>query len=137
MLYIICNFSSSLEDWHTSGRFDLFLYLPMNRMFVTTGTEFSQFQSTGRIVSILLSNISGNAPWFLINTISKTTGTFQNNGYSDIFTLGHEPPLVYDSLNSLIFRSEARKNKGQKKKKKIEAGNSKSNYKRKISLQSI
>lgn len=41
--------------------FDLFLYLPMNRMFVTIGTEFFQFQSTRRIVSILLGNISGNA----------------------------------------------------------------------------
>lgn len=106
------------EDWHTSGRLDLFLYLPVNRMFVTTGTEFSQFQSTRRIMSILLSNISGNAHWFLINTISNTTGTFQNHRYSDIFTLGHEPPLVFDSFNSLIFRSETRKKKGTKKKKK-------------------
>lgn len=106
------------EDWHTSGRLDLFLYLPVNRMFVTTGTEFSQFQSTRRIMSILLSNISVNAHWFLINTISNTTGTFQNHRYSDIFTLGHEPPLVFDSFNSLIFRSETRKKKGTKKKKK-------------------
>lgn len=43
-----------------SDRFDLFLYLPVNCMFVTKRTEFSQFQSTGRIMSILLSNISGN-----------------------------------------------------------------------------
>jgi hypothetical protein len=43
-----------------SDRFDLFLNLPMNCMFVTKGTEFSQFQSTRRIMSILLSNISGN-----------------------------------------------------------------------------
>jgi len=67
----------------------------MNGMFVTIGTEFSQFQPTRRIMSILLSNISGNACWFFINTVSNTTGTFQNNPYSDIFTFGHEPPLGF------------------------------------------
>ena len=36
-------------------------YLPVKRMFETMRAEFSQFQSTRRIVSILLSNISGNA----------------------------------------------------------------------------
>lgn len=50
-----------IEGGHASDRFDLFLYLPVNRMFVTRGTEFSQFQSTRRIMSIFLSNISGNA----------------------------------------------------------------------------
>lgn len=103
------------EDWYTSDWLDLFLYLSVNGMFITTGTEFSQFQSTRRIMSILLSNISGNARWFLIKTISNTTGTFQNHRYSDIFTLGHEPPLVFDSLNFLNFRSEMRKKKGTKK----------------------
>ena len=103
------------EDRHTSDRLNLFLYLPVNRMFITTGTEFSQLQSTRRIMSILLSNISGNARWFLIKTISNTTGTFQNHRYSDIFTLGHEPSLVFDSFNSLNFRSEMRKKKGTKK----------------------
>ena len=49
------------EDRHTSDWLNLFLYLPVNRMFITTGTEFSQLQSTRRIMSILLSNISGNA----------------------------------------------------------------------------
>lgn len=103
------------EDRHTSDWLNLFLYLPVNRMFITTGTEFSQLQSTRRIMSILLSNISGNARWFLIKTISNTTGTFQNHRYSDIFTLGHEPPLVFDSFNSLNLRSEMRKKKGTKK----------------------
>lgn len=50
-----------MEGGHTSDRFDLFLYLPVNRMFITRGTEFSQLQSTRRIMSIFLSNISGNA----------------------------------------------------------------------------
>lgn len=59
IIYVIC--SGSLEGWHTRVLFDLFLYLLMNRMLVTIGTEFSQFQSAGRIVSILFSNISGNA----------------------------------------------------------------------------
>ena len=65
MLYIICHMSFftflGLEGGHGGDRFDLFLYFTVNRMFVTKGTEFSQFQSTGRIMSILLSNISGNA----------------------------------------------------------------------------
>lgn len=88
----------------------------MNRMFATKGTEFSQFQSTRRIVSILLSNISRNTPRFLINTLFITTGTFQNNSYSDIFTLGHEPPLVFfDSLNSSILRLKAKNQKGTEK----------------------
>lgn len=119
-----------MEGGHASDRFDLFLYLPVNRMFVTRGTEFSQFQSTRRIMSIFLSNISGNAHWFLINTVSNTTGTFQNNRYSGIFTLGHEPPLDF-WLTQLfylsIFRSEAKKKKGRKK---IEVANLKSNYER-------
>lgn len=42
--------------------FDLFLYLSMNCMLVTIGAEFSQFQPTGRVASILLSNIAGNTP---------------------------------------------------------------------------
>jgi hypothetical protein len=48
-------------------------------------------------VSILLSNISVNAPinTISVNTVSDTTGTFQNNRYSDIFTLVHEPPLDF------------------------------------------
>jgi len=88
----------------------------VNRMFATKGTEFSQFQSTRCIVSILLSNISRNTPRFLINTLFITTATFQNNSYSYIFTLGHEPPLVFfDSLNSSILRFEAKKKKGTKK----------------------
>ena len=54
--------------------------------------------------------------YYYINTISNTTGTFQNNRYSDIFTLSHEPPLVFfDSLNSSILRFEAKKKKGTKK----------------------
>ncbi len=61
LLYRICRFASSLESGHANNQFDLFLYLPMNCMFVTRGTEFSQFQSTRRIMSIFLSNISGNA----------------------------------------------------------------------------
>lgn len=80
----------------------------MNRMLVTIGTKFSQFQSTRRIVSILLSNISGNAPRFLINIVSDTTVTFQNNLDSDIFTLGHKPPFFY-SLNSSIFETKKKK----------------------------
>ena len=115
MLYIICNFSSSLEDWHTSGRFDLFLYLPMNRMFVTTGTEFSQFQPIRRIASILLSNISRNALWCFINTVSDTTSTFQNNRYSDIFTLGHEPPLTFFIYSTLLFLIRNEEEAGKEK----------------------
>ena len=61
MLYIECYFYPSLEGLHTCARFDLFLYLPVNRMFVTIWTEFSQLQSIRRIVPVLLSNISGNA----------------------------------------------------------------------------
>lgn len=85
----------------------------MNRMLVTIRTEFFQFQSTRCIVSIFLSNISGNAPRFFIQTISGTTGTFQNNYDSDIFTLGHEPPL--DLLNSSVFDSNRRRRKEEKK----------------------
>ena len=48
-------------DKGAGARFDLFLYLPVNRMFVTIWTEFSQLQSIMRIVPVLLSNISGNA----------------------------------------------------------------------------
>lgn len=82
----------------------------MNRMLVTIGTKFSQFQSTRRIVSILLSNISGNAPRFLINIVSDTTVTFQNNLYSDIFTLGHKPPFfLFTQL--FYFRNEEGKKK--------------------------
>lgn len=82
----------------------------MNRMLVTIGTKFYQFQSTRRIVSILLSNISGNAPRFLINIVSDTTVTFQNNLYSDIFTLGHKPPFfLFTQL--FYFRNEEEKKK--------------------------
>ena len=88
-------------------------------MFATKGTEFSQFQSTRCIVSILLSNISGNARWFLINTISNTTGTFQNHRYSDIFTLGHEPPLDFSFTQLFLFQSETKKKKGRKKQNRI------------------
>lgn len=104
-------FKFSLEGWHTSDPFSLFLYLCVNHMFATTGTEFSQFQPTRRIVSILLSNISGNTRWFLINTLLITTGTFQNNSYSDIFTLSHEPPLVgfLIHLTLLFFDSKRRR----------------------------
>jgi len=122
----IYHFSCSFEGWHTSDQFSLFLYLPVNRMFATTGTEFSQFQSTRRIVSILLSNISGNTRWFLINTVSNTTGTFQNNPYSDIFTFGHEPPLFVFLIHlTLLFYDSKRKGT---KNKIIEVANSKSNY---------
>lgn len=107
------------HGWHMGTRFDLFLYLPMNRMFVTIGTEFSQLQSTRCIVSILLSNISGNAPWFFINTVSDTTGTFQNNCYSGIFTLGHEPPLDFWFTQLFYFRYETKKKKETKKKYKL------------------
>lgn len=62
MFYIECYFYPSLEGLHTCARFDLFLYLPMNRLFVTKWTEFSQFQSIRRVVTILFSNISGNTP---------------------------------------------------------------------------
>ena len=101
---------------------DLFLYLPMNRMFETIGTKFSQFQSTRRIVPILLSNISGNARRFLI---SDTIGTFHNNRYSDIFTLGHEPP--FDSWFTQFFYFQLETKKGVNK---IEVANSKSNSER-------
>jgi len=97
-------------------------------MLVTIGTEFSQFQSTRCIVSILLSNISGNAPRFLIATISGTTGTFQNHSHSDIFTLGHEPPFDFRFTQFFYFRSEQKK-KGRKK--KIEFANKKSTLLRK------
>lgn len=107
-------FSPSLKGSH--AWFDLFIYLPMNRMFVTIGTEFSQFQSIGRIVLVLLSHISGNARWYLINTVSDTTGTFQNNRYSDIFTLGHEPPLDFWLTQRFYFRSETKKKKKGRKK---------------------
>lgn len=130
-LNILCiynvSFSPSLKEWHKGVRFDLFLYLPMNRMFVTIGAEFSQFQSIRRIVSILLSNISGNARWCLINTVSDTTGTLQNNRYSNIFTLGHEPPLDFLFTQLFHFRSETKK---KNERKKIEVTNSKFNYER-------
>lgn len=139
MLYILLYNMSffiflGLEGGHVGDRFDLFLYLPVNRMFVTKGTEFSQFQSTRRIMSILLSNISGNARWFFINTVSNTAGTFQNNRYSDIFTLRHEPPLGFWLTQFFYFpiRREAKE-----RKKKIEVANSKSNYERFRSNQSI
>lgn len=63
-MYNICPFVLLLQKKrrYTDVRFDLFLYLSMNCMFVTIRTEFSQFQSTGCVVSILLSNISGNTP---------------------------------------------------------------------------
>ena len=116
----------------------LFLYLPMNCMFETIGTEFSQFQSTRCIVSILLSNISGNTCWFLINIVSNTTSTFQNNPYSSIFTLGHEPPLVFWFTQFFsIFRPGANKKKGKGTKNIEIANNSKSNYEKTGLLQLI
>ena len=96
-------------------------------MFVTIGTEFSQFQSARRIMSILLSNISKNACWFLINIVLNTTDTFQNNLYTGIFTLGHEPPFGFLFTPTLLYfhlPSEVKK-KGTKK---IEIAYSKSNY---------
>lgn len=60
MLYIY-NVIFPLPCKGAGARFDLFLYLPVNRMFVTIWTEFSQLQSIRRIVPVLLSNISGNA----------------------------------------------------------------------------
>ena len=116
LIYVIFHLPWIGKGWHTDDRFDLFLYLPMNRMFVTTGTEFSQFQPTRRIVSILLSNISGNPHWFLINTVSNTTSTFQNNCYSGIFTLGHEPPLDFWFTQLFHFPIQ---NEEKKKEKKI------------------
>ena len=112
---------STLKRWYTDVRFDLFFYLSMNCMLVTIGTEFFQFQSTGCVVSILLSNISGNTPRFFINILSDTTSTFQNNTYSDIFTLGHEPPflLIFDSSNSFLLDPKRRE------RNKIEIANSK------------
>ena len=99
-----------IEGWYTrSVPFNLVLYLPMNRMLVTIRTEFSQFQSTRCIVSILLSNISGSAPRFFLELILDTIGTLQNNYPSNIFTLGHEPPL--DLLNSSIFDPNRRRRK--------------------------
>lgn len=127
IIYGIWHFSSSLEGWHTihtCNRFHLFLYLPMNCIFVTKGTEFSQFQSTRRIVSILLSNISGNTNplWFLISIISNSTiGTFQNNCYSNIFPLGHEPPLYFWFTQLFYFAIQREK----RNEKKIEVANSK------------
>jgi hypothetical protein len=88
-------------------------------MFVTIRTEFSQFQSLRRRVSILLSNISVNAPinTVSVNTVSDTTGTFQNNRYSDIFTLVHEPPLDFfpQPFFYILIRNEEeeRKEKGR------------------------
>lgn len=64
---------------------------------------------------VLLSNISGNARWFLINTVSNTSGTFQKNRYSHIFTLGHEPPLDFSFTQLFLFQSETKKKKGRKK----------------------
>ena len=101
---------SCFKRRYTDARLDLFLYLSMNCMLGTVGTEFSQFQPTGCVASILLSNISGNTPWFLISILSNTTSTFQNNAYSDIFTLGHGPPFyvwIFYSSNSFFFRPKA------------------------------
>ena len=98
IMMVYC-FSLRLEGWYVGHQFDLFRYLPMNCMFVTIGTEFSQFQSLRRRVSILLSNISVNALIYIktisVNTVFDTTGTFQNNRYSNIFSLVHEPPLDF------------------------------------------
>ena len=118
-----------MEGWHTHVPFDLFLYLPMNRMFVTIGTEFFQFQSIRRIVSIFLSNISGNTWWFFSNTVSDTTFTFQNHFYSDIFTLGHKSPLDFwfTQLFYLVYWLFIFDPKRRKKQKK-EVANSKSSF---------
>ena len=89
--------------------FNLVLYLPMNRMLVTIRTEFSQFQSTRCIVSILLSNISGDAPRFFLEIFLDAIGTLQNNYPSDIFTLGHEPPLYLRNFS--IFDPNRRRRK--------------------------
>jgi len=99
------------------AQFDLFLYLSMNCMLGTVGTEFSQFQPTRCVASILLSNISGNTPWFLINIFSNTTSTFQNNAYSDILSLGHEPPFMCEFFiqATLLFSTQS----GKKEKRKI------------------
>lgn len=122
MLFYYIIFTVPWKGDTQAPRFDLFFYLPMNRMFITIGAEFSQFQSTGRIVSIFFSNISGNACWFLINTVSYTTSAFQKNPYSGIFTLGHEPPLFFFySFKFSIFDPK-------KVRKKMEVANSKSNY---------
>ena len=124
IIYGIWHFSSSLEGWHTihtCNCFHIFLYLPMNCIFVTKGIEFSQFQSTRCIVSILLSNISGNTNplWFLISIISNNTiGTFQNNCYSNIFPLGHELPLYFWFTQLFSFAIQ-REKRIQKKKKKL------------------
>lgn len=107
---------SYLKKKGTDAQFDLFLYLSMNCMLGTIGTEFSQFQPTGCVASILLSNISGNTPWFLINILSNTTSTFQNNDYSDIFTLGHEPPF-YVCVNFLFKQLFDFRPKAERKKK--------------------
>jgi len=99
----------------------------MNRMFVTIRAEFFQVQLTRCIVSILLSNISGNAPRFFIQTISDTTGTFQNNYYSDIFTLSHEPPLDFEFTQFFYFRFEPKRRRKEWKINRREVANSKSN----------
>lgn len=116
LIYFWC----SLKRRHPSTRFDLyrFLYLPMNCMLETIGTEFSQFQSTRCIVSILLSNISRNTRWFLINIVSNTTGTFQNNPYSSIFTLGHEPPLGFWFTQLFLFSAPKQIRRKEKERKK-------------------
>jgi len=95
--YILFFFSSvsSLERYEIDDRFRLFLYFRMNRMFGTIRTKFSQFQCTRRIMSILFSNISRNASWFIINTGSNTSRTFQNNRYPGSFTFSHEPPFEF------------------------------------------
>ena len=116
-MYNICPFVLLLQKTiHRRARFDLFLYLSMNCMLVTIGTKFFQFQPIGCVASILLSNISRNTPWFLITILSNTTSTFQNNAYSDIFTLGHEPPfymwIVYSS-NSFIFDPKRKERKNR------------------------
>lgn len=110
---------SCFKRRYTDARFDLFLYLSMNCMLGTVGTEFSQLQPTGCVASILLSNISGNTPWFLINILSNTTSTFQNNAYSYIFTLGHEPPFMCEFFiqATLLFSTQSGK------KEKIEIAN--------------
>ena len=70
---------------------------------------------------VLLSNISGNARWYLLNTVSDTTGTFQNHRYSRIFPLGHEPPL--DFWFTQLFHFILIRNEEKERKKKIEVTN--------------
>lgn len=59
-IYLLFQISYLVKVTPKLSFISLFLYLCVNRMFATKGTEFSQFQSTRCIVSILLSNISRN-----------------------------------------------------------------------------